>query len=111
MTEDSARLPGLSTEEQKQEIVKIFRDAGCETDRVLERLQSDDGETLYLQEIAQVKCSSWVKDRVVLLGDAGYCPSPVSGQGTTVALVGAYILAGCIATYPDHHEALEQYQT
>ena len=32
--------------------------------------------------------------RVTLVGDAGYCPSPLSGQGTSLALVGAYVLAG-----------------
>src|ERR1700677_3877264 len=30
-------------------------------------------------------------------GDAGYCCSPLSGQGTSVALLGAYILAGELA--------------
>jgi len=35
--------------------------------------------------------------RVVLLGDAGYCPSPASGQGTSLAMVGAYVLAGELA--------------
>ena len=38
---------------------------------------------------------SWSKNRVALVGDAGYCASPLSGQGTSLApLVGAYILAG-----------------
>jgi len=37
---------------------------------------------------------SWTKGRVALVGDAGYCASPLSGQGNNLALVGAYILAG-----------------
>jgi 2-polyprenyl-6-methoxyphenol hydroxylase-like FAD-dependent oxidoreductase len=32
--------------------------------------------------------------RVTLVGDAGYCASPLSGMGTSLALVGAYVLAG-----------------
>ena len=68
------------------------------------------GETFYLQEAAQVKSTSLVSGRVALLGDAGYCPSPLSGQGTTLALIGAYTLAGCIATYEDHREALQEYE-
>ena len=36
----------------------------------------------------------WSIGRVALVGDAGYCCSPLSGQGTSVALLGAYILAG-----------------
>ncbi|WP_442806298.1 FAD-dependent monooxygenase [Streptomyces sp. NBC_01317] len=35
----------------------------------------------------------WSRGRVVLLGDAGYCASPLSGQGAGLALVGAHVLA------------------
>lgn len=37
---------------------------------------------------------AWSKGRVALVGDAAYGPSPLSGQGTSLALVGAYVLAG-----------------
>lgn len=48
---------------------------------------------LYLGAIAQARLPAWCRDRVVLLGDAAYCPSPLSGQGTSLALVGAYVLS------------------
>ena len=35
----------------------------------------------------------WSIGRVVLAGDAAHCPSPLTGQGTSLALVGAYVLA------------------
>lgn len=54
-------------------------------------------EDVYVTEIAQVRCERLVAGRVVLLGDAGYCPSPISGMGTTLALTGAYVLAGELA--------------
>jgi 2-polyprenyl-6-methoxyphenol hydroxylase-like FAD-dependent oxidoreductase len=41
------------------------------------------------------------RGRVVLLGDAGYCPSPLTGMGTSLALVGSYILAGEILKHRD----------
>lgn len=50
-----------------------------------------------MQEIAQVKMSSWSSGHITLLGDAGYCPSPISGMGTSLAITGAYVLAGEIA--------------
>jgi 2-polyprenyl-6-methoxyphenol hydroxylase-like FAD-dependent oxidoreductase len=40
----------------------------------------------------------------VLLGDAGYCASPLSGMGTSLALVGAYILAGELVASPGNHQ-------
>lgn len=46
----------------------------------------------YADETCQVR-GRLVHDRVALVGDAGYCPSPLSGQGTSLALVGAYMLA------------------
>jgi 2-polyprenyl-6-methoxyphenol hydroxylase-like FAD-dependent oxidoreductase len=42
---------------------------------------------------------------VVLLGDAGYCGSPLAGLGTAMALVAAYVLAGELSATPDDHEA------
>lgn len=38
--------------------------------------------------------AAWSSGRVALVGDAGYCASPLSGMGTSLALVGAYVLAG-----------------
>jgi 2-polyprenyl-6-methoxyphenol hydroxylase-like FAD-dependent oxidoreductase len=42
--------------------------------------------------MSQVELPSWSTGRVVLLGDAAHCPAPASGQGTSLALVGAYVL-------------------
>lgn len=39
----------------------------------------------------------WSSGRVGLLGDAAFSSSPMSGQGTGLALVGAYLLAGELA--------------
>lgn len=43
--------------------------------------------------MAQIHVDRWATGRVVLVGDAGYCASALSGQGTSLALVGAYVLA------------------
>lgn len=53
---------------------------------------------------------SWSAGRVTLLGDAGYCPSPMSGQGSSLAVVGAYVLAGELARHDDHNGALSAYE-
>lgn len=69
-----------------------FQDFGWETPKILELMA--DSDDFYFDSFTQVKMKSWTKGRVALLGDAGYCPSPMSGQGNNLALVGAYILAG-----------------
>lgn len=78
--------------EQKKFLRDTFLNFGWESNKFLDYMdQSDD---LYFDSITQVKMASWSKGRVALLGDAAYCASPLSGQGTSLALVGAYILAG-----------------
>ncbi|MFC5814436.1 FAD-dependent monooxygenase [Nonomuraea harbinensis] len=64
----------------------------------------------YFDAMAQVRMDSWSRGRVTLLGDAGYCASPLSGQGTSLALVGAYVLAAELAA-ADHATALIRYET
>ena len=58
---------------------------------------SDD---LYLAEIGQTKAPSWSRGRVVLLGDTAFCPSALTGMGTTSAIAGAYILAAELVRNP-----------
>ncbi|ASQ44570.1 tetracycline destructase [Legionella clemsonensis] len=82
--------------EQKQFLCDTFRDFGWETQNILNRMpESDD---FYFDAITQVRMNSWTKGRIALIGDAGYCPSPLSGQGNNLAFVGAYILAGELKT-------------
>lgn len=56
-----------------------------------------DAPDFYFDSMTQIVMPRWSDRRVALLGDAAYCPSPASGQGTSLALVGAYVLAGELA--------------
>lgn len=54
---------------------------------------------------------NWHKGRIALVGDAGYCPSLLSGKGSTLAMVGAYILSGELKlANGDYKTAFEQYK-
>ncbi|MER5968925.1 FAD-dependent monooxygenase [Streptomyces sp. NPDC002055] len=64
-----------------------------------------DAPDFYCDAMAQIRMDHWSRGRVALLGDAGYCPSPLSGQGTSLALVGAYVLADCLADAHGEHRA------
>ena len=57
----------------------------------------DDSPDFYLDQVALVVMDRWSSGRVGLLGDAAFSSSPMSGQGTGLALVGAYLLAGELA--------------
>ncbi|MEU7144942.1 FAD-dependent monooxygenase [Nocardia sp. NPDC046473] len=65
----------------------------------------------YFDEVARVRMAKWSRGRVVLLGDAAYCGSPMTGMGTALALIGAYLLAGEIAETPtDSARAFDRYE-
>lgn len=80
---------------QKDLLRERMQGMGWLTPRILEHL--DAAEDFYLDEVAQVVMDRWSTGRVALLGDAAFCSSPMSGQGTSLALVGAYVLAGELA--------------
>ena len=69
---------------------------GWLTPRLLAHL--DDTPDFYLDQVAQVVMDRWSRGRVGVFGDAAFSSSPMSGQGTGLALVGAYLLAGELAT-------------
>lgn len=87
--------------QQKALMRDLFRDEGWECERILDEM--DNADDFYYDIIAQVHMpdNCWHKGRVALVGDAGYCGSPFSGMGTTLALVGSYNLAGALSTHPD----------
>lgn len=86
----------------------VFADAGWEAPRVLRELGAAD--EFYFELIGQVRAPRWSRGRVALVGDAGYCASPISGMGTSLALVGAYVLAGELATHAEHRAAFASYE-
>lgn len=93
---------------QKTFLLEQFRDMGWETPRLLAALETCSD--FYFDEVAQIHMPRWSNGRVVLLGDAAHGPSPLSGQGTTLALVGAYVLADALASAPHPSAAFASYE-
>ena len=69
----------------------------------------DLAEDFYFDTIEQVLMPVWHSSRVVLVGDAAYGPSFLTGQGTSLALAGAYVLASEIARSADYASGLAAY--
>jgi 2-polyprenyl-6-methoxyphenol hydroxylase-like FAD-dependent oxidoreductase len=70
-------LKKKGVEEQKKWLAKEFEGAGWLTERVVREMMVC--KDFYMQQIAQVKMPEWSKGNVALVGDAAYCPSPISG--------------------------------
>ncbi|MBD2900093.1 hypothetical protein amrb99_90910 [Actinomadura sp. RB99] len=97
------------TAAQKKILADALAGGGWELPRLLETMW--DAPDFHFDAMAQIHMDAWSKGRVVLLGDAGYCGSPLSGQGTSMAMVGAYVLAGELkAAGGDHRAAFAAYE-
>jgi 2-polyprenyl-6-methoxyphenol hydroxylase-like FAD-dependent oxidoreductase len=79
-------------DQQKRLIRHVFGDEGWEVPRLLEEM--DRSPDFYFDSISQIRMPSWSTDRISLVGDAAYSPGAAVGGGTTVAIIGAYVLAG-----------------
>lgn len=86
------RIDFRDTAAQFAELERRMAGDGWVRPQLLEYMRA--APDFYFDEMSQIKMDRWSRGRVALVGDAGYCCSPLSGQGTSVALLGAYILAG-----------------
>ena len=96
--------------QQKDMIRERFKTEAWQVPKLLELM--DQAPDFYFDSVSQIRMDRWSKGRVVLLGDSGYCASPMSGMGTSMAVIGAYILAGELKTANDDHAAaFNSYET
>ncbi|TKK78800.1 FAD-dependent oxidoreductase [Herbidospora galbida] len=95
-------------EAQRDLVASVFAGDGWEIPRLVAAMRTADD--LFFDVVSQIRMPRWSSGRVVLVGDAASAPSFLTGQGTSLALVGAYLLAGELATGPDHVAAFEAYE-
>src|SRR6186713_2117683 len=106
-SEEALSVRSLS--EQKKLLHRQFGGAGWECAQILDAM--DRAESLYVDNVSQMRMPRWSAHRVALLGDAAYCPSLLAGQGCALAMVGTYVLAGELARAGgDHRLALARYE-
>ncbi|MEV0156032.1 FAD-dependent monooxygenase [Micromonospora sp. NPDC050686] len=80
---------------QKALLTEAFAGQGWQVPRLLEAMR--DAADFYLDSFSQARLPRWSTGRVTLVGDAAYGPSPASGQGSSLGIVGAYVLATALA--------------
>ncbi|WP_039936216.1 FAD-dependent monooxygenase [Streptomyces himastatinicus] len=101
---DAFRNPGA----QRELVATMFPEPTWHIPRMVAAMRAADD--LYFDIVSQIHMPTWAHGRVGLVGDAAHATSFVSGQGSSVALVGAYILAGELATHADHAAAFAAYE-
>jgi 2-polyprenyl-6-methoxyphenol hydroxylase-like FAD-dependent oxidoreductase len=94
---------------QKELLRGAFDGMHPDVDRWLDEL--DRTPAFYCDSITQIRMDTWSLGRVTLVGDAGYCPGPAVGGSTSLAVVGAYVLAGELGRAGgDHERAFPAYE-
>jgi 2-polyprenyl-6-methoxyphenol hydroxylase-like FAD-dependent oxidoreductase len=94
--------------EQKRVLRGVYRGDRWQVPRLLDEM--DAADDFYFDSISQVVMPAWSQGRVTLVGDAGYSPGPAVGGGTSLAMVGAYVLAREIGRATDLEAGLRAYE-
>jgi 2-polyprenyl-6-methoxyphenol hydroxylase-like FAD-dependent oxidoreductase len=94
--------------ERLQNLKDRARGIGWITADLLNSLPADT--PIYMDTVTQIKMPLWSSNRAALIGDAAYCMTLISGQGTSMAMAGAYFLAEELRQNTDHHVAFQRYE-
>ncbi|WP_433574462.1 FAD-dependent monooxygenase [Nocardia brasiliensis] len=93
---------------QSELVTATFANDGWEVPAMVAALR--DAPDTFFDTVSQVRMPRWTRGRYALLGDAAHAPSFLTGQGSSLALVGAYMLAHALATHRDHTAAFAAYE-
>ena len=68
-------------------------------------------DTIYLDSVSQIRMQNWTQGRVALIGDAAFCVSLLAGQGSALAMISAYVMAGELAAaHGRYQDAFVKYE-
>jgi 2-polyprenyl-6-methoxyphenol hydroxylase-like FAD-dependent oxidoreductase len=105
--DNGARSDIFDPTAQKALLRKVFDDGKWETSRILAEMERT--RDLYFDRVSQIKMPRWSQGRVALVGDAAFCVSLMAGQGSALAMMGGYVLAGELAK-AQHETAFANYE-
>jgi 2-polyprenyl-6-methoxyphenol hydroxylase-like FAD-dependent oxidoreductase len=95
--------------EIKTTLHEIFGNAGWECPGILRKL--DETADVYFDRVSQILMDHWSDRRVALIGDAAAAVSLLAGEGTGLAMVQAYMLAGELnRAGADYQDAFRRYE-
>jgi 2-polyprenyl-6-methoxyphenol hydroxylase-like FAD-dependent oxidoreductase len=128
--DENAEIP-YDVASQKELLQRRFKTGGWECPRILDAMDATDD--FYFDRVSQIRMIAargeratgpaqngitavprdglWSRGRVALVGDAAFCVSLLAGQGTALAMIAAYILAGELhRANGNHTEAFARYE-
>jgi 2-polyprenyl-6-methoxyphenol hydroxylase-like FAD-dependent oxidoreductase len=105
----SEKLGPLTHDQRLNLLDQVFQSVGWIVPELLPRLR--EAPAIYFDPVTQIKLDGWYKNRVALVGDACQCLTLLAGQGASMAMAGAYILASELKKAEgDNRVAFQAYQ-
>lgn len=99
--DDADRWPATPAD-QKARLRDVYRGARWEWPAI--RNELDRADELYFDRVSQIRMDNWSRGRIALIGDAAFCVSLLAGQGSALAMISAYVLAGELMRADGRHE-------
>jgi 2-polyprenyl-6-methoxyphenol hydroxylase-like FAD-dependent oxidoreductase len=106
-SEDEIEYDYRDKAQQRRLVQERFDALGWKVPAMLVGAAGDDD--FYFDRINQIRMPCWSRGRVALVGDAGYCVSPLAGFGGSMAIIGAGRLAAALEMHPGDHSAAFRY--
>ncbi|MFJ5990063.1 FAD-dependent monooxygenase [Lentzea sp. NPDC092896] len=92
---------------QRDLVASVFAEDGWEVPGMVKAMREADD--LFFDTVSQIRMPRWSSGRVALVGDAAYAPSFLTGQGSSLALVGAYVLAGNMSNFDAYERTIRPF--
>lgn len=93
-------LAAMPSDEARAQLRNIFAGAGWQDERVIDGFATS--KDVYFDYLTQIMMSTWSEGRVCVTGDAAWCVTPIGGGGSSLALIGGYVLAAFLSQSESH---------
>ncbi|WP_267643913.1 FAD-dependent oxidoreductase [Haloarchaeobius amylolyticus] len=105
---DRAELDAISQSEWREKLLRLHED---DHDEVTEIIRSTDSEIGKWPVYDLPSLPTWHKKTVCLIGDAAHATSPHVGQGASLAMEDAVVLAKCLRDVEEVPQAFETFES
>jgi FAD-dependent urate hydroxylase len=102
-----AELAATTTEQWKRWLIDLFAD---DASPAVEIIEATTGELPATNQYDVPSVPTWHRGPMVIVGDAAHTTSPASGQGASMAIEDAVVLAKCLRDLPDIRQAFAAYE-
>ena len=93
----------------KKLLTEVFKGFTYVVTNLLNNINNDT--FIFYDTVAMIELPSYISDRTLLLGDAAYCPTFLSGMGASLGMLGAKVLSQSLSDFPDIKDALGHFDT